>query len=152
MTHEERVVNIPRGERGGRKCLDKKYTEGNARQRWIKVVDGECREARQSGEVYHNLVADAESRTAAHNRGAPKREPACGAIYEGHMLKNKLVCEGYSDECVVCDWELSYGKLQHLMACNEQWASYPENKRKGMERHHKGHEERCGSNDREVKE
>ena len=74
------------------------------------MLDEECREAMRRGEVYHNLVADAGSRINAHNRRAPKREPAWGAIYEGHVPKYKLVCEGYIDKYVAHDWELSYGK------------------------------------------
>ena len=69
---------------GGGICLNKIYIEGDgvpekeARkrylgQRWIKVLDGEYREARQRGEVDRNLVVDAKSRIAAHNRRTPER-------------------------------------------------------------------------------
>ena len=82
------------------------------------------------------MVADAESRTVAHNKWAPKREPLLGALYEGHVPKYKLLWEGYSDGYVTPNWELSYRKPQHLMTLDERWASYTENKRKGMEHRH----------------
>ena len=98
------------------------------------------------------MAADVEIRIVAHNRWALKREPALGAMYERHVPKYKPVWEGYSNECVTPDYEISSGKPQHLITRDEQWASHPENKREGMKRRHKDYLERCGSNDREVNE
>ena len=75
-----------------------------------------------------------------------------GALYEGHVPKYKLLWEGYSDGYVTPNWELSYRKPQHLMTLDERWASYTENKRKGMEHRHAEYMEGYGGNDREAKE
>ena len=64
------------------------------------------------------------------------------------MPKYKLICEGYSDKYVMNDFELPCGKPEHLITRDEHWASLLENGRKGMERHYKEDEERCGRSDR----
>ena len=130
MNHEERGINYPREEIGGGICLNERYIEGDGlpekearrrclEQQWIQVLDVECKEARKRGEADHNLVTDAESRIAAHNKRVHKSQPALGAMYKGHVPKYKIVCEDYDDKYAMNDYELPYGKLQHVVIHNK---------------------------------
>ena len=72
---------------------EKEAKERCLEHRWMKMLDRHCRGAKQRGEDEHDYIADAERRIAAHIRGVPRREPALGAMYNGHFPRYKLVCE-----------------------------------------------------------